>query len=145
MQEQGGLRFTRKTKIIINFLIEILLHDANTSMSVVTISKKIDVHRNYLGSLLTPLKKAGYISTSHKGECRFIANPSTITVLQIVELIDGPVSIHTMFAPICQSQSNFSRVWGDMNNEICNALNSITVQDVVDAYAKDVAIAKWLP
>ena len=140
MRQQGGMRFTRKAKILIDFLIELIMNDHNGSGSVAAISKKIKVHRNYIGRLLTPLKVAGYISTSTSGICRFIANPEEVTVLQIVKLVDGSASIHALFQPSNPPRNpprHFSKIWLDMDTEIRNKLNAVTVQDLVDACVKD--------
>ena len=143
IKQSGGLRFTHKTKIMIDFLIELLLCDNTNSASVVTISKKLNVHRNYLGRLLDPLKKAGVVSTNYSGGCRFIANPEKITVLQILELVDGPASLHSMFT-IKQGHpktpSNFPELWLGIDREIRNKLNSVTVQDIIDAHVKDLIV-----
>lgn len=131
-----GFRITRKTKIVLEFLIELILHGTASSKA----SKKINVHRNYIGRLLPPLKKAGYITTNTGGGCHFIGNPDEITVLKIVELTEGSISIRALFNQdnlSTKSQRHFPKIWLDMEHEIREKLASVTVQNLVDAYATD--------
>jgi Rrf2 family protein len=137
MRQQTGLRFTRKTKIVVDFLLELIVYASDDLQSIVEISKRINVHRNYADRLLEPLKKAGYISTTNGGDCRFLADPKKITLLEIVEMVDGAVSLQAMFKQDTHDYKKsfcFSNMWGDMDREIREKLQAITVQDLVDAY-----------
>jgi DNA-binding IscR family transcriptional regulator len=114
MRQKGGLRFTRKTKVLIDFLLELIVYDSDKLQSVAEISKRINVHRNYVDPLLEPLKKAGYVSTTNGGNCRFTANPEKITLLKIMEMVDGSVSIQTMFSQDTPGSKKNAQSFPDM-------------------------------
>src|SRR5487761_1946566 len=57
------------------------------------LARRRDVPVQFLEQLFAVLRRAGVISSQRgvKGGYRFARDPSTVTVLEIVELLDGPL------------------------------------------------------
>src|SRR5487761_2547462 len=57
------------------------------------LARRRDVPVQFLEQLFAVLRRAGVISSQRgvKGGYRFARDPSTVTVLEVVELLDGPM------------------------------------------------------
>lgn len=132
-------KITHKSGIIIDFLTELAIRQDKTPISAHDLCKTIGTSYNYLNVLLVPLREAGII-TSVKGSTggfMLSAKPSSISLLDIVDMIDGPA--HLMLR-LDKSQGKYNRLqsfWQAKDQAIRFMLKKITLKNVVDRYTED--------
>jgi DNA-binding IscR family transcriptional regulator len=86
------------------------------------LARKRDVPVQFLEQLFAVLRRAGVISSQRgvKGGYRFAREPSTVTVLEIVELLDGPLG------------RDSKGVFADAAGAARRVLEQTTIADVID-------------
>src|SRR4030088_825360 len=91
------------------------------------LARRRDVPVQFLEQLFAVLRRAGIISSQRgvKGGYRFAREPGTVTVLQVVELLDGPLGR--------DSQGAFA----DASEAARRVLAGTTIADVIEREALD--------
>lgn len=98
--------------------------------------KKIDVPERYLRRLLTDLSKSGFIKSiqGRQGGFTFARDISTITLLQIVEAVDGLESLNECILGYETCKFNYScpmhDVWEETKLKVINTLTNTTLKDI---------------
>ena len=91
------------------------------------LARKRDVPVQFLEQLFAVLRRAGVISSQRgvKGGYRFAREPSTVTVLEVVELLDGPLGrdAHGVFA--------------DASEAARKVLGETTIADVIERETRE--------
>ncbi|WP_438317476.1 RrF2 family transcriptional regulator [Candidatus Caldatribacterium sp. SIUC1] len=101
------------------------------------IAKREEISEKYLGQLIIPLRSAGLISSKRgaEGGYQLARPPETITVLEIVEALEGKVIIVDCLRDeaLCQRASSCAarEVWKKLQEAIVRALGGITLAEVV--------------
>jgi Rrf2 family protein len=130
-------------------MLELALRSGNGTVMVRNIAERQKISARYLEQLMVSLKVAGLVRSSRgtHGGFTLAKPPSEITLLDIVETMDGSV------APVgCVDEPDFySRVpvcaahdvWFDVKKSIEKSLSSVTLQDLVNKQlAKEVEYKK---
>src|SRR5205823_5720629 len=91
------------------------------------LARRRDVPVQFLEQLFATLRRAGVLKSQRgvKGGYSFARDPSTITVLEIVELLDGPVG------------RDSEGVFAEAAAAARAVLEQTTIADVVDREARD--------
>jgi Rrf2 family protein len=96
-----------------------LIGNAPERINVIQIAEMTRFSKHHIAKVLLLLTKRGYISSGRgpKGGYVLIKDPSEITLLEIYELIDGPVlnghcTIHDSTCPFTEC------VWGNMREQV---------------------------
>jgi Rrf2 family cysteine metabolism transcriptional repressor len=86
------------------------------------LARKRDVPVQFLEQMFAVLRRAGVINSQRgvKGGYSFAREPSTITVLEIVELLDGPLG------------RDAEGVFADASEAARRVLGSTTIADVIE-------------
>jgi Rrf2 family transcriptional regulator, cysteine metabolism repressor len=87
------ISITSKSPYAVAALAELARSSGEQPVPIGELARKRDVPVQFLEQLFAVLRRAGIISSQRgvKGGYRFARDPSTITVLEIVELLDGPL------------------------------------------------------
>jgi Rrf2 family transcriptional regulator, cysteine metabolism repressor len=87
------LSITTKSPYALQALAELGLAGGEDPVPIGELARRREVPVQFLEQLFAVLRRGGVISSQRgvKGGYRFAREPSTITVLEIVELLDGPV------------------------------------------------------
>lgn len=87
------MKFSVKAEYGIRALIELALLNGKGPVGAREIASKKGIPERFLEQQLTELKKAGLISSQRgaSGGCSLAKDPSEITVLEVIEALDGPV------------------------------------------------------
>jgi Rrf2 family cysteine metabolism transcriptional repressor len=87
------ISITSKSPYAVAALAELARSSGEQPVPIGQLARKRDVPVQFLEQLFAVLRRAGIISSQRgvKGGYRFARDPSTITVLEIVELLDGPL------------------------------------------------------
>ena len=132
-------KITNKSSIIMDFLIELAIRQDKSPVSAHDLCKTIGTSYNYLNVLLVPLREAGIITSVKGSNGGFIlsAKPSSITLLDVVDMIDGPAHLMLRLGKTQGKSNRLQSSWHDKDQAIRLMLKRITLQNVVDRYAED--------
>ncbi len=123
-----------------DFLVELAVHQDEGPLSVHLLCKRVGASYNYISRLLVPLRKAGHITSVKGTSGGFIINtePDKLTLLDIVDLVDGPAYLMRCLDPHrkCPDEDTCKRMelWVKPNQVMRDALRSITLQNLVDVH-----------
>jgi len=86
------------------------------------LARRRDIPAQFLEQLFATLRRAGVLKSQRgvKGGYSFARDPSTITVLEVVELLDGPLG------------RDGEGIFGEAAGAARAVLEKTTVQDVID-------------
>ncbi len=133
-----AMKISARTRYGLRILIDIAQHEADeTPRSIGAISKSQGITSAFISRLAVPLKRAGLIRALRGigGGLRLAKSPDDITILEIMEALDGPVSILKCLAKpkSCRRASGCPArtVWADLNTTIRDAFASTTLAKVM--------------
>src|SRR5438128_10148991 len=97
------------------------------------LARRREVPVQFLEQLFASLRRAGIVSSQRgvKGGYRFAREPETITVLEIVELLDGPLG------------RDAEGVFADAARAARKVLADTTIADVVERERRDAGAAMY--
>jgi len=119
-------------------MVELALsYDEREFVFLRDIAKREEISEKYLGQLIIPLRSAGLISSKRgaEGGYQLARPPESITVLEIVEALEGKIIIVDCLRDeaLCQRASSCAarEVWKKLQEAIVRALGGITLAEVV--------------
>ncbi len=97
------------------------------------LARRRDVPVQFLEQLFATLRRAGVLKSQRgvKGGYTFARDPSTVTVLEVVELLDGPLG------------RDAEGVFADAAAAARKVLGETTITDVVEREARDAGVAMY--
>jgi Rrf2 family transcriptional regulator, cysteine metabolism repressor len=97
------------------------------------LARRRDIPVQFLEQLFAVLRRAGVLRSQRgvKGGYSFARDPSEITVLELVELLDGPVG------------ADAKGVFADAAGAARDVLAKTTVRDVIEREARDAGAAMY--
>lgn len=128
------MQITRQADYAIRAMLYLanLQHGERAATSQIAESKKIP--SSFLAKIISQLSIAGLIHTSRgaHGGVTLARNPDQITVLDVVEAIDGPISINncTLDPHVCEFGEDcpIRPLWCDLQAELITRLRSTTFE-----------------
>jgi Rrf2 family protein len=116
------LSITTKSPYAIRALAELARLGGPAPVPIAELARRRDVPAQFLEQLFAVLRRAGVLGSQRgvKGGYFFAREPSEITVLEIVELLDGPLG------------SGAESVFADAAAAARTVLAQATIADVVD-------------
>ena len=92
--------------------------------------------RGYLEQVATPLRRAGLISgqKGSGGGYLLAKNPREIKIKNIIEAIEGPISLVDCLGKTACSLNNrctSKSLWAELQNKIIKTLNDLTLTDLI--------------
>ena len=87
------ISITSKSPYALTALTELARVGGERPVPIGEVARRRDIPVQFLEQLFAVLRRAGILSSQRgvKGGYRFARDPSEVTVLEIVELLDGPV------------------------------------------------------
>jgi Rrf2 family protein len=87
------ISITTKSPYAVLALTELGLNGGTDPVPIAELARRRDVPVQFLEQLFATLRRAGIVSSQRgvKGGYRFARPPETVTVLEVVELLDGPL------------------------------------------------------
>ncbi len=118
-------------------LMDIAMHQAKGPVTLNDIAERQKISVKYLWQVINPLKTAGLLSVTRgaKGGYVLARRPEKITMLEVLTLLEGPVSVVE-----CLTKKDFCHqvdvcvartVWGEVNQAVEKALKGITLDEVL--------------
>jgi Rrf2 family iron-sulfur cluster assembly transcriptional regulator len=131
------LRLTQKSKYAVRALMELALEKCESPLGVYEIARRQHIPERFLEQIFGDLRRAGILEShrgAHGGFC-FATPPEDVTVLDIVEILDGEVrparcsaggTCYIADAPLCAT----SKVWDEARVALEGVFGRYTIAQI---------------
>ncbi len=135
------MKISTKGRYGLRIMVDLAQHDGDQPRMIADICKSQSLSPKYVGRLILKLRNAGMIASVRgaKGGYKIKRLPKHITLLEIIETMEGALSIVDCVA--CPKKCKRSEgcvareIWGELNAKIKRDLESITLQDIINRHA----------
>ncbi len=137
------MRLNTKTRYGIRLLLGFALRYNKGFVQLSEVAKSEGITEKYAEQIVRLLKIGGLLTSQRGVQGGYILSypPSSITLLQIIETIEGKFSIIDCLSndEKCERTSIcvVRNVWNKLTDNIVNFLKSITLQDLLEDYKKN--------
>lgn len=138
----GGfvVRLTQKSKYAARALVELALNDCDSPLGVAEIARRQRIPERFLEQIFGELRRANVLQSRRgaHGGYRFAMPPEEISVLDIVEILDGEVRparcsaggvCYISDAPLCVT----SRVWDEAREALEGVFGRYSIAQLATA------------
>ncbi len=127
------ISITSKSPYAVLALAELARSGDQAPVPIGELARRRDVPVQFLEQLFAVLRRGGVISSQRgvKGGYRFARKPATITVLEVVELLDGPLG------------RDAEGVFADAAAAARNVLAQTTIADVLEREMRDAGASMY--
>lgn len=127
------ISITSKSPYAVLALAELGRSAGSGPVPIGELARRRDVPVQFLEQLFATLRRAGILRSQRgvKGGYTFAREPATVTVLEVVELLDGPVG------------RDAEGVFADAAGAARQVLASTTIADVVEREARDAGASMY--
>lgn len=132
------MKISTKGRYATRAMLDLALHYNQTPVLLKDISARQGISLRYLEQIVSPLLAAKLISSTRgpKGGISLAKSPQKIKLLDIIEVLEGPVvPVECVNNPgICTHASSCVTrdIWTDLAKAMHGVLESTTLQDLVD-------------
>lgn len=132
------MKISTKGRYGLRTLMDIALHQEKGPVPLNDISARQDISAKYLWQVLNPLRAAGLLSVVRgaRGGYALAQLPEQITLLEVVSILEGPVSIVDCVATTdaCERAERCTcrSVWDEINATLVEALRGVTLADILE-------------
>lgn len=118
------MEITRQADYAVRAVLELARQPDNRRMTADQIADRHDIPQAFLSKTLARLAEAGIVSTQRgvKGGVRLNRSPERISLLEVVEAIDGPISLNrcALDEDSCQwtPSCDFYPIWCELRDDL---------------------------
>lgn len=129
------MNISAKSKYAVRALIELAQINNSQPIPIADIAARRDIPLQFLEQLFSALRKAGILNSHRgvRGGFSFNRLPEEVTVLDVVEVLDGNISPATCTSGAsCEKIDSciMSEVWADAKNSLEEVLSSYNIRDL---------------
>jgi Rrf2 family cysteine metabolism transcriptional repressor len=127
------ISITTKSPYALQALAELGRSDGSSPVPIGELARRRDIPVQFLEQLFAVLRRAGVLRSQRgvKGGYSFARQPSEITVLELVELLDGPIG------------ADAKGIFADAAGAARDILAKTTVADVIERERRDAGSAMY--
>ena len=127
------ISITSKSPYAVLALAELGRSTSSEPVPIGELARRRDVPVQFLEQLFAALRRAGIIGSQRgvKGGYRFARDPSTVTVLEVVELLDGPLG------------RDSQGVFADAAEAARKVLSETTIADVIERETREAGASMY--
>ena len=127
------ISITTKSPYAVAALAELARTGGSEPVPIGELARRREVPVQFLEQLFAVLRRAGVINSQRgvKGGYRFARDPSSVTVLEIVELLDGPLG------------RDSAGVFAEASEAARGVLERTTIADVIERELRDAGAAMY--
>ena len=136
------MKISTKGRYGLQILIDLATHDPEKPRMLKDIAESQQISEKYISRLVIDLRRAGLIRSVRgvKGGFHLAKLPEEITLLKVLETMEGPVSVvECVKSPekckrqmLCPARS----IWKKLNDDIRGLTSKITLDDILNAYRR---------
>ena len=132
------MKISTRGRYALRILLDLARHQGDEPRMVSDICKRQNLSPKYAGRLILELRKARMVTSTRgaKGGYRISRDPKHITLLEILDIMEGGISI--VDCALCPKKCKRSEkctardFWVELNSKIRNSLANTTLQDFLD-------------
>ncbi len=134
------MKISTRGRYGLRILLDLALFDSEKPRLIRDIAQSQKISEKYVSRLIIDLRRAGMVRSIRgaKGGFKIFKKPAEITLLDVVEVMEGPLSIVGCVAlpEKCTSSTRCStrQIWDKVNSDIRESLRKFTLQDVMDCH-----------
>ncbi len=134
------MKISTKGRYGLRILFDLALHQDEPPRLIRDIAESQHISEKYISRLIIALRRAHMVRSIRgaKGGFQLAMKPEKLTLLDIVEVMEGPISIvDCIFNPKkCgrNDQCAARAIWNTLNSEIREAMRKITLADILKNY-----------
>jgi Rrf2 family cysteine metabolism transcriptional repressor len=123
------LAITSKSPYAVRALCELALCGASVPIPIGELARRRDIPQQFLEGLFATLRRAGILKSQRgvKGGYLFARSPSEVTVLEVVELLEGELS----------AGDGAEEIWQQGVTALRDVLARTTIADLAEREAQD--------
>lgn len=127
------ISITSKSPYAVAALAELGRSGSSEPVPIAELARRRDAPVQFLEQLFAVLRRAGIVSSQRgvKGGYRFAREPSSVTVLEVVELLDGPLG------------RDAQGIFADASRAAREVLARTTIADVIEREARESGAAMY--
>src|SRR2546421_12339430 len=127
------ISITTKSPYALSALVELHHHGDRGPVPIAELARRRAIPVQFLEQLFAALRRAGILRSQRgvKGGYSFARPPSEVTVLELVELLDGPLG------------ADAPGVFAEAATAARDVLAKTTIQDVIDREAREAGSAMY--
>ena len=146
------MRISTKGRYGLRILIDLATHDPSKPRLLRDIADSQQISEKYISRLVLDLRRAKLIRSVRgvNGGFHLVKSPEEITLLEILETMEGPISVvDCVHSPtkcrrheLCPTRD----IWVKLNDGIRELTRNITLDDILNAYRQhnaDLGIADY--
>jgi len=144
------MKISTKGRYGLRILADIALHQADGPVKLADISRRQDISIKYVWQVIHPLTSAGLLRGRRgaNGGYTLGRDPETITMLDVVSVLEGAIAVVDCLADAEDCVKNAScvtrSVWETVNDCIKECLAKILLSDVVERYRVAQAVDNYV-
>lgn len=131
------MKISTKGRYGVRILLDLAMYEGNSPRLIRDISESQQISEKYISRLIIALRRANMVRSTRgaKGGYRFSRKPSELTLLDIVEVMEGPLAIVDGIhrSGTGNDQGATREIWERLNTEIRESMRRITLQDIIDS------------
>lgn len=139
------MKLSTKGRYGVKSMLDLALHNGEGPVALKSIAERQDISENYLEQLFATLRKAGHVKSIRGAQGGYVLahNPQNITIGSILRSLEGslaPVECVVEKDPMkCSKSDNCvtKMVWEKIRDKVNEAVDSITLADLIDEYKKN--------
>ena len=134
------MKISTKGRYGLRILIDLATHDPGKPRMLKDIAASQQISEKYISRLVIDLRRAKLIRSVRgvNGGFHLAKKPEVITLLQILETMEGPISVvDCVRSPekctrqqLCPART----IWAELNEGIRSLTEKITLEDILNAY-----------
>jgi Rrf2 family protein len=134
------MNITAKSKYAVRALVELAQRKGDAPVPLVVIAEAREIPTQFLEQLFAALRRAGILQ-SHRGVYggfTFHRSPDLVTVLQVVEVLDGPIEpALCTTSDACERRSSCAvgDVWVQAKLAVEEVLAGVSIQELAEREA----------
>ena len=134
------MKISTKGRYGLRILIDLATHDPGKPRLIRDIAKSQQISEKYISRLVIDLRRAKLIRSVRgiKGGFHLAKLPEEITLLEILETMEGPISVvdcvHSPEKCSRQALCPAREIWTELNEGIRDLTRKITLDDILNAY-----------
>ncbi len=126
------MQITRQADYAVRAMLFLAKLEPNQRAATSQIADVQKIPPSFLAKIISQLSIAGLINTSRgaRGGVKLSKDASSISLLEVVEAIDGPIALNecTLTPDICEfsDECPMHKIWCETQNELVNRLRTTT-------------------
>ena len=141
------MRISTKGEYGLLAIIDIAMQPRETAVQAVQIAARHSIPKQYLDQLMLLLRKAGLIESlrGRQGGYRLARLPRNITLLDVVQALEGPVANQSFRSSRRKYDVNrvLKRIWDELNESEVEVLRQHTIEDICRECQQSLAVLNY--